>query len=166
MKFSKLKYLALGTALCFSGSLHANLLTKQPNLGKIVKEAGAIGAGSCHPVPIYITHVILERTDDDGKFLGYSYHIIKKGNEETLVDFTFDKWVSEKKFDKLLEEFEPYPFAFVTENVIYENETPRSGINFEAPVKYSKEKKVCDDVQRILREERVKEARPSAKERA
>src|SRR3989338_6965021 len=116
MNFSRLKYLALGTALLAS-SAYANA-TEQPNLGRIVK--GKMESGLCNE-SIFLNYIILRRIDENGKFLGNSYHLTKKDKKVPLVDLTFERWLKERRFDKILEEFEPYQFVFVTEDKIYEN---------------------------------------------
>ena len=159
MNFSRLKYLALGTALLAS-SAYANA-TEQPNLGRIVK--GKMESGLCNE-SIFLNYIILRRIDENGKFLGNSYHLTKKDKKVPLVDLTFERWLKERRFDKILEEFEPYPFVFVTEDKIYENKTPRESINFKEPTAYTKKRKVCDDIQKILEMERIRKTKTQTKE--
>ena len=123
MNFSRLKYLALGMAL-WANSAHANAI-EQPDLGRIVKKAEGIDYGTCSFNFPFVAYISLKRADGTGNTIGRSYHLIKRGNEYTLMNISFSKRLSEGKIDQLIGEFEVFPFALATETKIYTNENPR-----------------------------------------
>ncbi|MEK6760832.1 MAG: hypothetical protein AABX93_02825 [Nanoarchaeota archaeon] len=162
MNFSKIKYLGLGLAL--ASSVNASQIAEQPNIGRVSNDLTTIEPSSCHIIPIYATHLILERLDDSGNHIGYSYHLVKKENEEKIVDMTVRRLISEGNVEKLLGEFETNPFVFVTKDKIYTNWMSRENPNFSEKDNYGKKRDVCKDINKILREERIKETRPEKKE--
>lgn len=163
MGFSKLKYLALGAFLA-SGMASAEALKERPYIGKASKKAETMEVGSCHTIPIYITHLILERTDDSGKRIGYSYHLVKRENEGGIVDLTIRRWISENNMDELLNNFEANPFAFSTKDKIYNNWMSRTNSTFSEVNAYDEKRNVCKDINKIMREERLREIKSDKKE--